>query len=95
MRLQWQQWMQMDEGLHKVKWMSDKWPSRRIPNSIVKGYGHDTKRPKNFIVVNLPQSMANGSVQHLANNAEDVIVVRMVILAGCVLSKAHKVNNHK
>jgi uncharacterized protein len=38
-----------------------------------------------------PQSMANGSVQHLANNVEDVL--RMVISTGFARSEARKVNN--
>jgi hypothetical protein len=58
--------MQMDEGsdrIKKIKWTSDIWPSRGIPNNSV------------------PQSMANGSVQHLANNVEDVVhMVRVNIV---------------
>jgi hypothetical protein len=77
--------MQMDEGSHRVKWTSDEWPSHRIPNSNVKG--------KNLTVVDVPQSIANGSVQHLANNVE--YVVRMVISAGCAQNEAQKVNNQE
>jgi hypothetical protein len=61
----------------------------------VKGHGmrHDTRRAKNFIVFDVPESMANGRVQHLANNVEDV--VRMVISTECVRSAAPKVNNQE
>jgi hypothetical protein len=59
----------------------------------VKRHGHDTRRPKNFIVVDVQQSMANSCVQHLANNVEDV--VRMVISAGCALSESQKFNNQE
>jgi hypothetical protein len=78
MRLHWQQWMQMDEGSDKVKWTSDEWHS------------HDTRRPKKFIVVDVPQSIANGRVQNLTNNVEDV-----VISAGSARSEAWNVNNQE
>jgi hypothetical protein len=93
MRLQWQQWMQMEESLDRVKWTNDEWPSRRIPNSNIKGHDHDTRKPKNFIVVDVPQSMAHSSGQYLVNNVEDV--VRMVISAGCARSEAQKVDNQE
>jgi hypothetical protein len=50
-----------------------------------------TREDRTFIVVDVPQSMANGSVQHLENIAKDE--VRMVISAGCARSEARKVNN--
>jgi hypothetical protein len=55
------------------KWTNDEWPSHRILNSNIKGHGHDMTKPKNFIVVDVPQSMANG--QYLVNNVEDVMRV--------------------